>query len=50
MDNDLYDIKELVAVLEPYIKRLEVNQLLPPVMLIVRSLPFETQFNTVRIK
>ena len=31
LEMDLYDIKELVGVLEPHIKRLEVNELLPPV-------------------
>ena len=36
MEMDLYDVKELLVVLEPYILRLEVNELLPPVLLEVR--------------
>ncbi len=33
---DVYDIKELVCVLEPHIKRLDVTELLPPVVYVVR--------------
>ena len=40
LEMDLYDIKELVAVLEPYVKRLVVNELLPPVHAQVK-LPYE---------
>ena len=32
---DLFDIKDLLGVLEPYIKRLEVTELLPPTLLVV---------------
>ena len=33
---DLFDIKDLLNVMEPYIKRLEITELLPPVQLLVR--------------
>ena len=33
---DLFDIKDLLNVMEPYIKRLEITELLPPTLLIVR--------------
>ena len=32
---DLFDIKDLLNVMEPYIKRLEITELLPPTLLIV---------------
>lgn len=36
LDMDLYDIKDLIVTLEPYIRRLEVNEVLPPVVYMVR--------------
>ena len=35
MENDLYDIKEILPVFEPYVKRLEVDELLPHVEMVV---------------
>ena len=32
---DLFDIKDLLQVMEPYIKRLEVTELLPPTLILV---------------
>ena len=32
---DLFDIKDLLGVMEPYIKRLEVTELLPPTLILV---------------
>ena len=34
---DLFDIKDLLNVMEPYIKRLEITELLPPTLLIVSN-------------
>ncbi len=34
---DLFDIKDLLNAIEPFIKRLEVNELLPPVVYVVGS-------------
>ena len=36
MENDLYDIKEILPIFEPYVKRLEVDELLPYVEMVVR--------------
>ena len=35
---DLFDIKDLLGVMEPFIKRLEITELLPPELLLVRSI------------
>ena len=35
VENDLYDIKEMLPIFEPYVKRLEVNELLPHVVMVV---------------
>ena len=32
---DLFDIKDLLAVMEPYIKRQEITELLPPTLMLV---------------
>lgn len=32
LEMDLYDIKELLTTIEPYIKKLEVTELLPPIV------------------
>ena len=37
---DLFDIKDLLGVMEPYIKRLEVTELLPPTLILV-SITFQ---------
>ena len=34
---DLFDIKDLLGVMEPFIKRLEITELLPPELLLVSS-------------
>ena len=34
---DLFDIKDLLGVMEPYIKRLEVTELLPPTLILVST-------------
>ena len=35
VENDLYDIKEILPIFEPYVKRLEVDELLPHVEMVV---------------
>ena len=35
VENDLYDIKEVLPIFEPYVKRLEVDELLPHVEMVV---------------
>ena len=50
MENDLYDIKEILPIFEPYVKRLEVDELLPHVELVVgaeKSRLFPIQKNCV---
>ena len=32
LEMDLFDIKDLLTVIEPFIKRLELNELLPPIV------------------
>lgn len=38
MQSDMFDIKDLLPVLEPYIKRLEITQLLPPNVTLVTKI------------
>ena len=50
MENDLYDIKEILPIFEPYVKRLEVDELLPHVEMVVgaeKSRLFPIQKNCV---
>lgn len=37
LENDLYDIKEILHIFEPHVKRLEVRELLTPLVLVVST-------------
>ncbi len=36
LQTDMYDVKDLLGTFEPYIKRLEITELLPPTLLLVK--------------
>ena len=45
LEMDLYDVKELLPVVESYVKRLEITELQPPTIYMVSILKaFEGQF------
>ena len=41
LDMDLYDVKESLTALEPHVKRLEITQLLTPVIYTVSFMIFD---------